>query len=39
MSVSEVTERGMGEGEGDREGQEFEAERRSEAWLAVTEGG
>ena len=38
MSVSERTERGAGDGEGDREGQEL-MERRSEAWLAISEGG
>lgn len=37
-SVSEMDERGKGEGEGDKDGQAL-AERRSEAWLAVTEGG
>ncbi len=37
-SVSEVTERGTGDGEGESEGQEL-MERRSEAWLAITEGG
>ena len=36
-SDSEVADRGIGEGEGESEGQE--AERSSEAWLAVTEGG
>ena len=37
-SVVEVVERGIGDGDGEREGQES-MERRSEAWLAVTEGG
>ena len=36
-SDSEAADREIGEGEGESEGQE--AERRSEAWLAVTEGG
>ena len=34
----EIEERGRGEGEGDREGQAF-ADNKSDAWLAVTEGG
>ena len=37
-SVSDSTERGAGDGDGEREGQEL-MERRSEAWLAITEGG
>ena len=37
-SMSEVAERGFGEGEGEREGQEL-IERRSEDLLAVTERG
>ena len=39
-SVAEVVvlDRGIGDGEGEREGQEV-MERRSEAWLAVTDGG
>jgi len=36
--VSEVTEHGTGEGEGERDGQES-MERRSDDWLAVTECG
>lgn len=37
-SVVRATERGIGDGDGDRDGQESR-ERRSEAWLAATEGG
>ena len=37
-SVSEATDCGIGDGEGEREGQDV-VERRSDAWLAVTEGG
>ena len=38
-SVSDVTDRGIGDGEGESDGQETPAERRSDAWLAVTDGG
>ena len=37
-SVSEVTDCGMGDGDGERDGHDV-VERRSDAWLAVTEGG
>lgn len=37
VSEIEVAELGTGEGEGEREGQEL-MDRRSEVWLAVTEG-
>ena len=37
-SVSDLADVGAGDGEGESEGQEL-MERRSEAWLAVTEGG
>ncbi len=37
-SVVKAVERGIGEGDGERDGQES-MERRSEAWLAATEGG
>ena len=37
-SVSDMTECGTGEGEGERDGQEL-MERRSEAWLPISEGG
>ena len=37
-SRSEVTDRGIGDGEGESEGHEV-AERRSDVWLAVTDGG
>ena len=37
-SVSDLADVGAGDGDGERDGQEL-MERRSEAWLAVTEGG
>lgn len=37
-SVSDFADVGAGDGDGERDGQEL-MERRSEAWLAVTEGG
>lgn len=36
--ISEVTDRGIGDGDGESDGHEI-VERRSDAWLAVTEGG